>query len=151
MDGPRLAIHIKPSVWLLRIVITLHLAACAAVLLCDLGLLARAALLLLVMASLWRELRRHGAAVDGGGLVLKCNDREWSVEEAGKRSSVELLPDTRVLPYAVVVRLRHPDRCWPRSVLLLADSAHADELRRLRTWLRLRGVAASLDPLLRDS
>lgn len=151
MDGPRLAIHIKPSEWLLRSVIALHLTACAAVLLCDLYLSVRFALLLLVLASLWRELRRHGAAVAGGGILLKCNDRDWSIDEAGQCSSVDLLPDSRVLPYAVVVRLRHPQRRWPRSVLLLADSAHADELRRLRIWLRLRGIGVARVAPLGDS
>ena len=55
----------------------------------------------------------------------------------GEWHEVEILPGSYVSSWLVVVVLGANGRRW-RSLVLLPDAAAADELRRLRAWLRWR-------------
>jgi hypothetical protein len=55
----------------------------------------------------------------------------------GQWHEVEILPGSYVSSWLIVVVLGANGRRW-RSLVLLPDAAAADELRRLRAWLRWR-------------
>ena len=61
----------------------------------------------------------------------RCEDRRGQWHEA------EILPDSYVSSWLIVVVLG-ADGERQRSLVLLPDAATADELRRLRAWLRWR-------------
>jgi hypothetical protein len=60
----------------------------------------------------------------------------WTLSEDGADQAVEPLPDTTVWPYLTVLRLGAAT--GRRVLVLLPDSAPADDIRRLRAALRLR-------------
>ncbi len=62
--------------------------------------------------------------------------------EQGEWRSVEVLGDSLVSPALVVLRHRTPTK-RVRSLVLLADSAQAEDLRRLRVALRWAGRTRS--------
>jgi toxin CptA len=68
-------------------------------------------------------------------LRLMADGRLQGLDEAGEWRDVEVLGDSFVSPTLVVLRYRM-DGQSPRSLVLLPDSADADELRRLRVSLR---------------
>lgn len=110
------------------------------------GLLAAAMMLVVLAYSLWvwpRQVSlRHAAAVTG----LRFDSEGWHVlRRDGSESGARLLADTFVSAFLTVVRLREPGRWWPVSVVLPADAAAEEALRRLRLRLRFsrqRWVAA---------
>jgi toxin CptA len=77
----------------------------------------------------WRGRSRTGRLrlVPDGGLQGCVAAGEWH--------DVEVLDDSFVSPVLVVLRLRMEGEP-PRSLALLSDCAAADDLRRLRVWLR---------------
>jgi toxin CptA len=77
----------------------------------------------------WRQARC--AAV----LRMQADGRLQSRDEQGEWRDVEVLGDSLVSPALIVLRFRtHSKRV--RTLVLLADSADADDLRRLRISLR---------------
>ena len=76
---------------------------------------------------------RHAQSVTG----LRFDRHGWHVlRRDGSEAGASLQPDTFVSAFLVVVRLREPGRWLPVSVILPADSASEDALRRLRLRLR---------------
>ena len=57
-------------------------------------------------------------------------------ERNDERFICEVLPDSVVLSYCSVLRLKVKNHFWPRSLVLVAESADLDVLRRWRVWLR---------------
>lgn len=110
------------------------------------GLLAAGMLLVVVGYSAWiwpRQVSlRHAHSVT----ALRFDSQGWHVlRRDGSESGARLLADTFVSAFLTVVRLREPGRWWPVSVVLPADAATEDSLRRLRLRLRFsrqRWVAA---------
>jgi len=49
---------------------------------------------------------------------------------------VTVLPESLVASYLIVLQLKVEQRFLRRSLILLADSANLDDLRRLRVWLK---------------
>ena len=66
---------------------------------------------------------------DGGIEALRV-DGEWT--------RAEVSPQSTLFPWLVVLLLKTPARRSPQAILILPDSLTADELRKLRSWLRLR-------------
>ena len=150
MDGPQLQVRIRPSLLQRRLLVALHGTAAVAVLCAGIPLAFKLVLLLLLATTLWHECRRHADAARQGDIVLCCTGNEWRIDERGEQRRVELLPDSRVLEHAVVLRIRESGSRRARSLLLLDDSATADELRRLRVCLRLgKGLDAEKSALAR--
>lgn len=76
---------------------------------------------------------RHAQSITG----LRFDSQGWHVlRRDGSEAGANLQPDTFVSAFLTVVRLREPGRWLPVSVILPADSASEDALRRLRLRLR---------------
>ena len=69
-------------------------------------------------------------------VTLNSKDEIVMTQKNGQRFLCQVLPDSVVFPHLTVLRLKMNGRFWPRSLILLAGSADADELRRWRIWLR---------------
>ena len=76
---------------------------------------------------------RHGDSVTG----LRFDSEGWHVlRRDGTERGASLLADTYVSALLTVVRLRQPGRWLPVSVILPADAAAEDALRRMRLRVR---------------
>jgi len=76
---------------------------------------------------------RHADSVTG----LRFDSQGWHIlRRDGTEMGARLLADTYVSALLTVVRLRQPGRWLPISVILPADAATEDSLRRLRLRLR---------------
>lgn len=69
-------------------------------------------------------------------VTLNSKDEIVMTQKNGQHFVCQVLPDSVVFRHLTVLRLKLNDRFWPRSLILLAGSADADELRRWRIWLR---------------
>lgn len=128
----------QPSRWLGGLVILLTMLGCAALYRSALPALpASLCALLLWMYCAWiwpRQVSlRHADSVTG----LRFDSEGWHVlRRDGSERGARLLADTYVSALLTVVRLRQPGRWLPISVILPADAAAEDSLRRLRLRLR---------------
>ena len=128
----------QPSRWLGMLVILLNVLGCVALYRSALSALpALSAAMLLWVYCLWiwpRQVSlRHADSVTG----LRYDSEGWHVlRRDGTERDARLLADTYVSALLTVVRLRQPGRWLPVSVILPADAAAEDALRRLRLRLR---------------
>lgn len=128
----------QPSRFLGVLVVLFSVLACAALLRSGLHpLLATACMLVVVCYGMWvwpRQVSlRHAQSVT----ALRFDSQGWHVmRRDGSEAGARLLADTFVSAFLTVVRLREPGRWWPVSVILPADAATDDALRRLRLRLR---------------
>ncbi|WP_238525837.1 protein YgfX [Methylovorus glucosotrophus] len=105
----------------------------------------------IVVASV-RHLRRHAwRSVPEAWLGLR-----WSTESGwqawrkdGEAMAITILPDSMVTSALTVIRFRNADQRWPQALVLLADSADAESLRRLRVQLRWAYERTSAEPAAR--
>ena len=110
--------------------------ACAWISLPGLAFVPVAAGIVLAWAShLAQALQRGNRAARA--LELGAQNRARWQDASGKWHEAEILPSSYASDWLIVVNLRGsgPHR---RSLVLLPDSAAAEELRRLRVWLRWR-------------
>lgn len=137
MPGPELTLTLQPSRWLRRATAVLHLLAGAAILLADLPVWLAGLLLLAVAASLAHARRLPPSTAlrcrADGSLAMRAGD-DWQ--------AVDLLPDSLVLAWLVVLRYRHPGRRWADTLVVLPDGLAADDFRHLRVWLKWRARPA---------
>ena len=128
----------QPSRWLGAMVILMTVLGCAALIHSALSAWPMLlCMLLLAMHCLWiwpRQVSlRHADSVTG----LRFDSEGWHVlRRDGSEKGASLLGDTYVSALLTVVRLRQPGRWLPVSVILPADAATEDSLRRLRLRLR---------------
>ena len=128
----------QPSRWLGMLVIVLNLLGCVALYRSALSALpAVSVAILLWVYCLWiwpRQVSlRHADSVTG----LRYDSEGWHVlRRDGSERDASLLADTYVSALLTVVRLRQRGRWLPVSVILPADAATEDALRRLRLRLR---------------
>ncbi|AQZ93329.1 hypothetical protein ACFSB1_11695 [Halopseudomonas phragmitis] len=128
----------QPSRVLGGLVLVVSLLACLALYrsaLPGLGVLLGIILVLGYCLWLWpRQVSlRHAQSVTG----LRFDSQGWHVlRRDGSEADVSLQADTYVSAFLTVVRLREPGRWRPVSVILPADAASEDALRRLRLRLR---------------
>lgn len=133
-----LLVQRKPSRWLGALVILMTVLGCAALLHSALSIGATlACMLVLGIYCMWiwpRQVSlRHADSVTG----LRFDSEGWHVlRRDGSERVASLLGDTYVSALLTVVRLRQPGRWLPVSVILPADAAAEDALRRLRLRLR---------------
>lgn len=133
-----LVLHRQPSLWLGALIILLTLLGCMALYRSALPALpASLSGVLLWMYCVWvwpRQVSlRHADSVTG----LRFDSEGWHVlRRDGTERGARLLGDTYVSALLTVVRLRQPGRWMPVSVILPADAATEDSLRRLRLRLR---------------
>lgn len=128
----------QPSRWLGALIILLNVLGCMALYRSALSALpAVSGAILLWVYCLWvwpRQVSlRHADSVTG----LRFDSEGWHVlRRDGTERGARLLADTYVSALLTVVRLRQPGRWLPVSVILPADAATEDSLRRLRLRLR---------------
>lgn len=128
----------QPSRWMGALIILLTVLGCMAVYRSALSVMpAVLCALVLGMYCLWvwpRQVSlRHADSVTG----LRFDSEGWHVlRRDGSEMSARLLADTYVSALLTVVRLRQSGRWLPVSVILPADAADDDSLRRLRLRLR---------------
>lgn len=131
-QGTALNIKPKPSRWLALFLVALHLLACAAVFSADVaGLQYRLALLVPVMASLILALHRMktdemACLPDGRLQVLR--EKDWL--------QAELLPETMVWPWLIVLAYRIEGEPKRVSVVIMPDSLEPELFRRFKVWLK---------------
>ena len=140
MSNPTDALLLKrqPSRWLGGLIILLTMLGCMALYRSALPPLPAALCAVLLWAyCLWvwpRQVSlRHADSVTG----LRFDSQGWHIlRRDGTEMGARLLADTYVSALLTVVRLRQPGRWLPISVILPADAATEDSLRRLRLRLR---------------
>lgn len=140
MSNPTDSLLLKrqPSRWLGGLVILMTMLGCMALYRSALPTLPASLCALLLLAyCLWiwpRQVSlRHAHSVTG----LRFDSQGWHVlRRDGSEMGARLLADTYVSAVLTVVRLREPGRLLPVSVILPADAAAEDSLRRLRLRLR---------------
>ena len=134
-----LRVHLRPSRSLAAALVAAHVASACALIPLDLATgvkLAIAALLALALArTLWCTvlLRDPRAVVAVALLEEECvevmtRDGEWH--------QARLLGTTYVTPLLTVLNLQLGARRRARHVVIVPDSAHPAQLRRMRVWLR---------------
>lgn len=110
--------------------------ACARISLPDLAFLPVAAGIALAWAwHLAQALQRGKHPLRA--LELRTKDSARWQDGSGQWQEAEVLPSSYTSDWLVVVNLRGSDRRH-RALVLLPDCAAAEELRRLRVWLRWR-------------
>lgn len=135
MNAPTLILTVEPSRWLRRVIVVMHLLACAAVLVADLAWPYRLAIMVAVAISLMATIRLPAA------VTLRCQpDGHLSLRGADEWEAVELLPDTVALSWFVLLRYRRPGQTRPDSRAILPDALEPEAFRRLRVWLKWRGL-----------
>lgn len=133
MDS-HILLTVRPSRHVAAAVAVVYLLACGAVVDAGLPWPWRAALLLAIVAS--------SSAVLGSGRasgVLRCQGKggvaQWQGEDW---VTVEVLPETVVLPWLVVLRYRVVGRRRATTLVIARGELAADDFRRLKVWLRWR-------------
>ena len=134
----KLTVALSPS-GILALALTLMAGAalaCAWISLPGLAFVPVAAGIALAWAShLAQALQRGKGAVRA--LELGAQGRARWQDGSGQWQEAEILPSSYASDWLVVVNMRGSGR-RDRSLVLLPDSAAAEELRRLRVWLRWR-------------
>lgn len=132
---------IAPSWRLAAILAAGHGGVAVLVLLLDIPLAWRAAILAVLAASLVYELRATALRFSANALITLriAPDNVFSAQtRSGEWRDYEVLGSTYVTSAMTVLILRAAGARRVRSVVLLPDSMAADDFRRLRTWLRWR-------------
>lgn len=105
----------------------------------------------IVVASVW-HLRRHAwRSVPEAWVGLRWStESRWQAwRQEGEAMAITILPDSMVTSALTVIRFRSADQRWPQALVLLADSADAESLRRLRVQLRWAYERTSAEPAAR--
>lgn len=69
-------------------------------------------------------------------LTLNKDNAIVLVQKNGKTLVVNILPTSLVMPQLTVINMRVKGGFWSRSMIVLADSADAEEARFWRVWLK---------------
>jgi hypothetical protein len=136
MKGPVLTLEIGASRWLTYMVIALHLLAVTALILADVSWLYRVPPFIAIAISLGVYLKNRAHQ----GLKLRCRPDGsldvWTSDDDWEE--LRLLPDTRVLPWCVILRYQRPGWRRTETRVILPDNLNGDDFRRFRVWLRYR-------------
>lgn len=101
----------------------------------------RLVLLLPIAASLWSSLRFGRFR----SLRLAVGESLSFLEVDGARVDAELLPETTVFTWLVVLRFRIDGERRVHGLTLLPDQMSRDEFRTLRLWLRWSAMSGQCD------
>ena len=134
-----LRINLRPS-WLLAGVLTLaHAAAIAGVLIVSMPpwvkFVATAMISGQCLMAVWRQallLGPHGVLA----LEITADDAINIHTRASGWSDYDVIGSTYVTPYLTILNLRRHDHRGTRHIVLMPDSLHAEDFRKLRVWLR---------------
>lgn len=138
MDGPILSFRTRPSRVLPAALCALHLLALGALADTALEWPARLAIAAAVLGSLAWQCRAWHRSRRAGATTLAYRQGQWWLESAGGERSVTPCADSTLLPFLIVLRLRHSGGL--HTLLLPSDALDREQFRRLRVLLRLRGM-----------
>lgn len=137
-SAPLIDLDIRPSRQLAAFVVVSHLLTIGAVLAAGIPWPARTAAAAIVIASLARECLQGQPGIGPLRRAVWFPDGQWTlIDMRGRSVEAELVPGLVCLAQLVLVRLRPVGGGRARVLVLAADSADRDSLRRLRTRLRL--------------
>lgn len=138
-SAPPIEIALRRSRRVAGFLFVSHALALGAAAYAHLPPVAAAALAATVLTSFILNFRRH-CQLEGRRAVRRVvwsADGRWTLTDGtGAEHPATLEPGPTVTPELVILRLRGADGVT-RTVLLLADSADQDQVRRLRARLRL--------------
>jgi len=139
-----LRVGLRPSRWLTAILAVAHGNAATMVALVPIALWLQIACISALALSLVICVRRIALLRDPDSVAALeiSTDNVLTVQtQSGGRVECVVLPSTYVAAYLSVLNLREIDRGSVRHVIVVRDSADADDFRNLRTWLRWKGAA----------
>jgi hypothetical protein len=134
-------LELKPSRRLALLLAALYLTAAASVSVLPISPLIKLPGILMIAWAATVSIRHHAllmTAKSFQSLVLLTDGGIEALRVDGECLKAEVSPQSTLFPWLVVLLLKTPARRSPQAVLILPDSLTADELRKLRSWLRLR-------------
>jgi toxin CptA len=134
-----LNVQLKASRQLAGLLCAAHAVAAIVLLIVPLALALRLGLVIALAVSLRHSLRLHAWRVAPHACVRVSVQRDGNARLellSGEILTGRVLGSSRIGPLLTVINIRHDHDGRRTSVVLLPDSAHADELRALRVWLR---------------
>ncbi len=107
---------------------------------------------LLLAANLIHAVAMHGRRSMAGSVI----ELNWGGEpgrldyktRAGQVETGTILHSTFVAPYLTVINVKSPGSRWPCHVVIFPDACRNNDFRKLRVWLRLRGLPVAGDARL---
>jgi hypothetical protein len=126
---------IRTSNYLRTGIAALHLLGGVAIFLADMPWAIRLLLSSVVVASLvknWPRRREEKLRTDESAGLKLWFDSEWH--------DVTLLEESVVQPAMTVLSLRRQDDGQRKRLVILSDSMDTDEYRRLRVWVKWKGL-----------
>lgn len=140
-----LNIELKASRHFAVLLIAAHGAAAILLFTVPLPAVVQLVLLAAIAISLRASLRTHALRTAPQACVRVAVQRDGRTTlelRSGETLTGQVLADSRVNPLLTVINLRRDDNGRRASLVLLPDSAHTDDLRALRVWLRFKVEAA---------
>lgn len=131
---------IRTSKHLRVAVAVMHLLSGSAIFLAEIPWVVRALLSGVVVASLfitWPRRREEKLRTDEKGGLQLWHDSEWQ--------DVTLLDESVVMPLMTVLSLRRHEDGQRQRLVILSDSMGSDEYRRLRVWLKWKGLSSAVE------
>lgn len=127
-----LDVRIRPSRIYLAALSVIYAGALVLLCLLPMSLLARTGALGAYLLCLWSVSRNWESLVTVSQLKLEQGRLRLLV--AGRPYAVEIGKSVLVHPWLVVLPVKNA--YFQKTLLLFPDTAHADDLRRLRVWLK---------------
>ena len=138
-----LRLELRPSRQLTILLAALYLTAAASVSVLPVPSLLKLTCLFPIAWAAAASIWHHGllkAPKSIHTLMLLADGGVEALSADGGCLKAEISPHATLFPWLIVLLLKTPSGRSPRAVLVLADSMAADELRQLRSWLRLRAA-----------
>jgi toxin CptA len=144
-----LQVDLQPSPHLAVILLAASICAACMLLLVPVPWWIKLAGVSIIGVATVRQLRRHAwRSADYAWVRLQWSaENGWQAWRAhGEVVKITLLPDSMVHSALVVLRFRCEGQRWPEAIVLLADGAEHEALRRLRVQLRWAYERTSAEP-----
>jgi hypothetical protein len=136
-----LHIELKASRRLTLLLIAAHVTTAILLLAVPLSAVVQLALFVVITISLRASLRTHALRTAPHACVRVTVQRDGRATlelRSGEALTGQVLGDSRVNPLLTLINLRRDDNGRRTTLVLLPDSAHTDDLRALRVWLRFK-------------
>ncbi len=130
---------LKPSSRLAYILVLVSFFAIVLVVCLAFPLLCKAALLLMIMLATAYAIARDALLILPWSCHLLTLNKENEIvvsQKNGESFVVKVQPTSLVLPQLMVINMRIKGRVLSRNMIILADSADAEEARLWRVWLK---------------
>ncbi len=144
-------VHFKPSVILIGMIIAASFASCLTLILMPLMWQVKLPIICIILLFAMHSILHHGLFCMPSsvlGLKVDIKNELYVVRKDRRELKVQLVADTVVTPYLVVMNFNEPNTAWYQrlfnhALIVLADSTDAEDFRQLRVWLRWADVAGN--------